>query len=207
MERHVNPSVPLPSAGLQGRRVLLASNSPRRRELLGMILPEFEIAESRDVDEVYPAGLAAVSVPEYLSRLKAGAYSDLLAADPSLLLVTADTVVLLGDRILGKPHDRDEAIAMLESLAGRAHTVVTGVTLSSAAWTESFSERTQVHFAPMTRAEIEAYVDAYRPFDKAGAYGIQEWVGCAAISGIEGCFYNVMGLPLHALYRHLASVK
>lgn len=207
MNNHINPSVPLPSAGLQGRRVLLASNSPRRRELLGLILPEFEIAESRDVDEVYPDTLPADRVPEYLSGLKADAYADLLVADPSLLLITADTVVVLDGRILGKPHDRSEAVAMLEALAGRTHTVITGVALSSAAGRESFSEHTQVHFSSLSHAEIEAYVDAYRPFDKAGAYGIQEWVGCAAISGIEGCFYNVMGLPLHALYRHLASVK
>ncbi len=206
MTKHINPSVPLPSAGLRGRHILLASNSPRRRELLGMILPEFGIAEAREVDEIYPDGLPADEVPVYLSRLKASAYSDLLDDDLSLLLITADTVVILDGCILGKPRDRSDAVAMLESLSGKTHTVVTGVTLSSAGGCESFSERTDVHFAPLTRGEIEAYVDSFRPYDKAGAYGIQEWIGAAAISGIEGCFYNVMGLPLHALYSFLRKV-
>lgn len=194
---------PLPSATFDGIKIMLASNSPRRRELLGMIVPEFTIAPSRDIDEAYPSDLAPEKVPEYLSRLKADAYADMLSADT--LVVTADTVVILNDRILGKPKGCDDAVAMLLALSEREHTVVTGVTLSSLGGrrTDTFSVKTRVKFAEIVDKEIAEYVTRYEPYDKAGAYGIQEWIGAAAIEGIEGSFYNVMGLPLHALYMHL----
>lgn len=201
--RGVTP--PLPSPEYEDKTILLASNSPRRRELLHLIVPEFEIAESRDIDEKYPAGLSPEEVPAFLSRLKASAYRDVLL--PHEVLVTADTVVILDGRILGKPHSIGEAVEMLRSLCGRTHTVVTGVTLTSLEGKkcDTFSEHTLVTFAQLSDSEIEAYVERYRPLDKAGAYGIQEWFGAAGISRIDGCFYNVMGLPLHALYEHLRS--
>lgn len=212
---------PLPSPAFAGKTVMLASNSPRRRELLGLILPAFSIAPRRDIDEAYPADLAPADVPAYLSRLKADAYADLLTSD--MLLITADTVVISEraessehsefsehsecSKILGKPRSEAEACEMLRSLAGRTHTVVTGVTLRSGSGRrdETFSESTRVTFGPLTDSEIAQYVLRYRPLDKAGAYGIQEWLGAAAIARIDGCFYNVMGLPLHALYRHLKA--
>lgn len=196
---------PLPSQSYDGVTVMLASNSPRRRELLGMIVPEFAVAPPKEIDETYPGDLAPEKVPEYLSLLKARAYHDCLAANQ--LIITADTVVILDGRILGKPCDEADAVAMLRALSGREHTVVTGVTLTSLGGmrSDTFSVSTKVRFAEIADAEIADYVARYAPLDKAGAYGIQEWIGAAAIEGIEGSFYNVMGLPLHALYMHLKS--
>lgn len=182
-------------------KVLLASNSPRRRELLKMLVPEFEIAKMHDIDESYPADMPLDRVPAFLSRIKAQAYKHQLIDNE--IIITADTVVISEGRILGKPHSREQAIDMLISLMGKTHTVVTGVTLTSIGSSDTFSESTLVTFGMLSRPEIEDYVDIFKPMDKAGAYGIQEWVGAAVISGIKGCFYNVMGLPLHALYLHL----
>lgn len=194
---------PAPSASFAGVSVLLASNSPRRRELLGLIMPSFEIAVPRDIDEVYPDNLPPEEVPLYLSALKAKAYADLLT--PGELIITADTIVIAEGKIMGKPHDADEAVVMLKTLQNSTHTVVTGVTLLSLEGkkTDTFSETTHVSFGPLTDDEIRLYVERFQPFDKAGAYGIQEWIGAAAISRVDGCFYNVMGLPLHTLYTHL----
>ena len=145
----------------------------------------------------------AEDVPAYLSKLKASAYASDLEANE--LIITADTVVICDGHIMGKPKDCDEAVAMLRTLAGRTHMVVTGVTLSSLSGRKSdtFSVSTEVTFGPLQDEEISAYVERFRPLDKAGAYGIQEWIGAAAITGIKGSFYNVMGLPLNALYNHL----
>lgn len=184
--------------------IILASASPRRHELLKMIVDDFTVARGKDVEEVYPADLQPELVPEYLSRLKASAYVDDLKDDD--LLITADTVVILDGKILGKPASRDEAIEMLSDMQGKTHTVVTGVTLTAKQLSKSFSQHTQVHFDTLTRSEIEYYVDKFKPYDKAGAYGIQEWIGAAAIIGIEGSFYNVMGLPVHALYKELTAL-
>ncbi|MDE6269898.1 MAG: Maf family nucleotide pyrophosphatase, partial [Muribaculaceae bacterium] len=151
--------------------VVLASASPRRRELMHMLVPDLVVAESRDVDETYPHDLPAEEVPEWISRIKADAYSDYVGSDRVLL--TADTVVILDGRILGKPHYEAEACEMLRRLSGNTHTVVTGVCLTTPERRISFSEHTQVEFDPMTDAEIKAYVEAFRPLDKAGAYGIQ----------------------------------
>ncbi len=182
-------------------KILLASGSPRRRELLAMIAPGFAVAPGRDVDESYPADMPAEKVAGYLSKVKADAYIDLLADDE--IIITADTVVIIDGRILGKPAGRDDAVAMLRSLSGRRHKVVTGVTVTARDRSVSFDETTIVEFAPLSDDEIDAYVDTFRPYDKAGAYGIQEWIGAVGIKGIQGCYYNVMGLPVHTLYHRL----
>lgn len=181
-------------------RVLLASQSPRRRQLLGMIVPTFEVVNI-DADEVYPSSLSAVDVPSYLSRLKSDAYH--VEQKPDELLITADTVVIHKGEILGKPCNEDDACRMLVSLSSDEHIVVTGVTLTTAGRRETFSETTYVRFGALSDRQIRDYVRTFMPLDKAGAYGIQEWIGAVAIEGIRGCFYNVMGLPLHALYRHI----
>ena len=190
-----------PAPQLKEKRIFLASGSPRRRELLSLILPHYELAVTKEIDENYPPSLPAEEVPAYLSRLKAQAFLDEL--DENDLVITADTVVILDDRILGKPHSAEEARDMLASLSGRTHTVVTGVTLTAKTKSETFTEHTSVTFGVLSADDIAEYVERYKPFDKAGAYGIQEWVGAAGIAKIDGCFYNVMGLPLHALYMRL----
>ncbi len=184
-------------------RILLGSGSPRRRQLLRDMDIEFDIAHIKDIDETYPSDLAPEKVPEYLSRLKAASYLDELSDDT--LLITADTVVIHKGEILGKPADRNDAIRMVGELAGDTHKVVTGVTLTSKNKSISFSETTEVEFLPIAKEQIEYYVDKYLPLDKAGAYGIQEWIGLTAVKGIRGCFYNVMGLPTAALYRNLIN--
>ncbi len=183
------------------KRVILASGSPRRRQLLEYIVPEIEVARSRDIDETYPGDLPADDVAPYLSRVKADGYADLVKDDS--LVITADTVVILDGKILGKPADEEEAVAMLSALSGRSHRVVTGVTVKSVDRTVTFKEVTEVVFDTVSQDDIRSYVDDFRPLDKAGAYGIQEWIGCIGITGIKGCYYNVMGLPLHALYKVL----
>lgn len=198
-----SPSAPLPPAPWPGH-VVLASASPRRRELLHLIVPEFGIAPSRDIAEHYDPALPAAEVPVQLSRVKAAGYADLVDGDT--LLITADTIVICDGRILGKPHDEADACRMLEQLSGRTHTVVTGVTLTTKKGMTSFAEHTQVHFGELTTEEIGEYVRRYRPLDKAGAYGIQEWIGAVGIRGIDGCFYNVMGLPLHTLYAAIVRL-
>ncbi len=182
-------------------KILLASNSPRRRELLSALSDNVAIAPSREVDETYPDTLAPDEVAPYLSALKSKAYKDFATDDT--IIVTADTVVICDGRILGKPADRAEAIAMLTLLSGRSHHVVTGVTLRRGDKTVTFAETTEVVFSQLIPGDIEHYVDCYRPYDKAGAYGIQEWIGYVGIESIRGDYYNVMGLPLHRLYQAL----
>lgn len=182
-------------------RLLLASQSPRRRELMsGCGLP-YELAPKFDCEERYPAELAAEEVPRYLSRLKSEAYPSPLAERE--ILLTADTVVVLDGEVLGKPHGRDDAVKMLGRLSARRHTVVSGVTFRTHERMRSFTARTSVWFRRLEQEEIDYYVDTFRPFDKAGSYGIQEWIGYAAIERIEGSFYNVMGLPIQKLYVEL----
>ena len=182
-------------------RLLLASQSPRRRQLLAELGYPVDFTVL-DVEESIPDGMAASEVAGYLSRLKAAAYpADRLADDQ--VLVTADTVVVHRGQVLGKPHGRDEALQMLQSLAGDSHEVYTGVCLRTRTRETSFIECTHVHFAPLTDAELAYYVDTYRPYDKAGAYGIQEWIGMVGITAIEGCYYNVVGLPVARLYSEL----
>lgn len=190
-----------PLGNLDKYDVILASGSPRRRELLGMLDVAFRVDTSHGVDETVPEGVEVMDVPLYLSQLKASAYP--LEEGDGKLVITADTVVIIDGEVLGKPADEADACAMLERLQGRVQTVVTGVTVRTAVRTETFRAESRAEFAPLTREEIEYYVAKYRPLDKAGAYGIQEWIGAAGIRGIEGSFYNVMGLPVHRLYETL----
>lgn len=186
---------------LKNYRLILASQSPRRRQLLSDAGLEFTLADRFECDETFPQDMPAEDVAEYLSRLKSDAYPEPLA-DGDILL-TADTVVIADNRVLGKPSDRAEAIEMISLLSGCDHEVITGCTLRTATRQRSFSVRSKVHFRALDREEIEYYVDCYHPFDKAGAYGIQEWIGYVGIEGIEGSFYNVMGLPVQRLYSIL----
>lgn len=186
---------------LKNYRLILASQSPRRRQLLSDAGLEFTLADRFECDETFPQDMPAEDVAEYLSRLKSDAYPEPLAEGD--ILLTADTVVIANNRVLGKPSDRAEAIEMISLLSGCDHEVITGCTLRTATRQRSFSVRSKVHFRALDREEIEYYVDCYRPFDKAGAYGIQEWIGYVGIEGIEGSFYNVMGLPVQRLYSIL----
>lgn len=184
-------------------RLILASASPRRRQLLqGLDLP-VEVT-STDVDETPPAGMPIEQVAEHLARKKANAYTGQLASDQ--VLVTADTTVIVDDLLLNKPADAAGARAMLTLLSGRTHRVVTGVCLRSATRSISFSDVADVTFAPLTAEEIAYYVERHKPFDKAGAYGVQDWIGYAAVERINGSFYTVMGLPLHRVYRALQEL-
>lgn len=181
--------------------LILASASPRRRELLQMLGMPFSVC-SVDTDESYPDTLAGEQIPIYISRLKAEAYGAVSEGDT---LITADTIVWLDGKVYGKPHDAEDARRILRALSGKTHQVITGVTLRSSTRTTSFASVTDVHFAPLTDGQIDYYITRYKPFDKAGAYGIQEWIGAVGISGITGSYYNVMGLPVHRLYKELAN--
>ena len=189
---------------LKKYNLILASASPRRRELLADCDLDFVLAEKFECEECYPADLEAEKVAEYLSQLKSNAYPHPLCEDD--ILLTADTVVILGDKILGKPHSEAQAIEMISSLSGATHKVVTGVTLRTLSQTISFSAESLVSFRSLEAEEIRYYVEKYRPLDKAGAYGIQEWIGYIGIEGIEGSFYNVMGLPVQRLYSALKEL-
>ena len=182
-------------------KVVLASKSPRRKELLGMLDIPFEIKVKDGIDEFYPAEMPAIEVAEFLSRLKGKAYAEDINGNE--MVITADTVVILDGRIYGKPKDETDAVNMLMQLQGRTHTVASGVCVATKKKIISFTTTTEVTFAPLTREEAAWYVEKYRPLDKAGAYGIQEWIGCAAVARIDGSFYNVMGLPVHQLYNLL----
>ena len=190
-----------PLTNLSKYSVILASNSPRRKELLGQLGVEFTTRVLNDIDESFPAEMPADDVAEYISKKKADAYRKLM--DENELIITADTIVVSDDKILGKPKDAQDACAMLRELSGHAHKVITGVTITTKELSTSFSSVTEVNFASLTDEEIEYYVENYKPFDKAGAYGIQEWIGCVAVSGMNGSYYNVMGLPIFRLYQEL----
>lgn len=190
-----------PLENLDKYRVVLASGSPRRKELLALLDHPFTVDTSHPVDETVSPDMAPDKVPSYLSRLKA--YGFPLAEDDDRLVITADTVVILDGDVLGKPHDKEDAIAMLHRLAERDQEVVTGVTIRTTSRCETFTATSCVEFAHLSDKEIRYYVDTYSPLDKAGAYGIQEWIGAAAIKSISGSFYNVMGLPVHKLYEKL----
>lgn len=183
------------------KRIILASNSPRRQELLRGLDVEFTVDTGNTFEESMEPGVKPQMIPVHMALGKSHGFHRPLEDDE--VLITADTVVIVDDKVLGKPHSREEAIEMLRSLSGRAHEVVTAVTMRSNSAEESFSETTYVHFEQMKDSEIEYYVDKYKPFDKAGAYGIQEWIGYSLISSIEGSFYNVMGFPVHRVYREL----
>ncbi len=186
---------------LQKYEILLASNSPRRRELLAGLDIEYRVTALPEVDESYPATLSGEEIPLYISQEKAAAYRNQMKENT--LLITADTIVWLDGRVYGKPHDLDDAKAMLRALSGKTHTVITGVTLTSMQKQVSFAVSTEVDFAPLADDEIDYYVDRYRPLDKAGAYGVQEWIGYIGVTGLHGSYYNVMGLPIQRLYTEL----
>ena len=189
---------------IKNYKLILASASPRRQQLMKDAGFTFEV-RLKNVEEKYPQELHWENVPEYLSKVKASAFREELKADE--VLITADTVVCIHDRILGKPADRKEAISMLQELSGNRHLVVTGVSVTTRMEQLSFSSRTDVFFKHLSNEEIEFYVDTYKPFDKAGAYGIQEWIGYIGIERIEGSFYNVMGLPIQKLYETLRKLQ
>ena len=179
--------------------ILLASQSPRRKQLLEMI--DFKpVIIKVDVEEVFPAELNLTEVPAYLSQLKAK-FAE--ATSENDLVITADTVVILENELLGKPKDLEDAHRMLQKLSGKTHQVITGVTLKSTQKTITFSEVTKVTFQKLTHSEIDYYLSKYQPMDKAGSYGIQEWIGGVGMKKIEGCFYNVMGLPTSRLFQEL----
>lgn len=186
---------------LRKYHVLLASKSPRRRELLQQLRIPFDVVSIGGIEEKYPDTLRAEEVPQYLSNLKAEVYSEKLRHNE--LIITADTVVMVDGEILGKPSGYDDAYDMLMHLSGRTHLVVTGVTITTREKKCSFTTKTEVKFAELTDEEVRFYIDNYSPMDKAGAYGIQEWIGCVAVESITGSFYNVMGLPVHRLYEEL----
>lgn len=182
-------------------RIILGSNSPRRRELLAGLDLSFDVHVIPGLEENYPDSLQPQEIPVFLSKQKAEAYLSTL--EDQVLLITADTIVWNETEVIGKPKDREDAIRMLRSLSGHEHQVVTGVCLTTTKKQETFSVVSSVRFASLTDEEIIYYVDKYKPFDKAGAYGIQEWIGYVGVESISGSFYNVMGLPVQRLYQEL----
>ena len=181
----------------------LASASPRRRELLRGLDIEFTVEPGKDEKEAFSDDLQHHAIPEFLARHKSESFHRELAPDE--VLITADTLVFLDEKILGKPRDRAEAVAMLQALSGRTHTVTTGVALRTREKLRTFSDTTEVDFKVLTDEEIDYYIDIYRPYDKAGAYGVQEWIGFAGITAIRGSYFNVMGLPVQRLYTELCD--
>ena len=190
---------------LKNYRIILASNSPRRKELLAGLGIPFEVKTLPGIDETYPEALRPSEVAEYISREKANAYADRM--EENELLITADTIVVCGDKIMGKPENAADACRMLRELSGAVHQVYTGVTLTTMHLQRSFTAATDVRFAVLSDEEINHYVKAYRPFDKAGAYGIQEWIGYVGVESIHGSYFNVMGLPIQRLYQELKKIK
>ena len=181
--------------------IVLASNSPRRKELMSGLGVDYVVKTLPDVDESYPDTLQGEEIPAYISREKAEAYQSMI--EPDELLITADTIVWMNGEVLGKPKDREDAIRMLRKLSGASHQVITGVCLTTKGWQNSFTVTTDVTFAVLSEEEIVYYVDKYSPMDKAGAYGVQEWIGFIGVESISGSYYNVMGLPVQKLYREL----
>ncbi|MGB0885176.1 MAG: Maf family nucleotide pyrophosphatase [Chitinophagales bacterium] len=187
---------------MENFNIILASKSPRRKELLGNIVPNF-ILKTKDVEEIYPNTLAAKEVAAYLAKLKADAFTEDLK--PNDIVITSDTTVVLGKTIYGKPKDRQDAIEIIQALSGKMHEVITGVCLKNIYKEEVFSCTTKVFFKTLSLEEIEYYVDTFKPFDKAGAYAIQEWIGFIGIEKIEGDYNNIVGLPLQALHTKLTQ--
>ena len=186
---------------LKKYNIVLASNSPRRKELMSGLGVDYVVKTLPDVDESYPDTLQGTEIPAYISREKADAYKSLI--QPDELLITADTIVWLNGEVLGKPKGREGAIDMLRKLSGTSHQVITGVFLTTSDWQKSFTAVTDVTFATLTEEEIIYYVDKYTPMDKAGAYGVQEWIGFIGVESISGSYFNVMGLPIQRLYQEL----
>ena len=186
---------------LKGKKIILASNSPRRRELLRGLDIDFEVDTGNNFNENYSIDVPHRQVPVLMSEGKSHGFHRELRENE--ILITSDTMVLCGEEVLGKPHSRDDAVRMLKSLSGNEHIVVTAVTIRDAHREETFTDTTKVHFRELDDDEIDYYLDKYRPYDKAGAYGVQEWIGYVGISGIEGSFYTVMGFPVLRVYQEL----
>ncbi len=183
--------------------ILLASNSPRRRELLGGLGIEYRVVSLPEIDESYPPTLMGADIPSYIAQQKAKAYSSMMT--PGTMLITADTIVWLDGKVYGKPVDADDARNMLRELSGKSHTVITGVAITTSEKQRVFAVESKVTFAPLDESEIDYYVTRYNPTDKAGAYGIQEWIGYIGVTSLEGSYFNVMGLPIQRLYSELKN--
>ena len=189
---------------LKKYKVILASNSPRRKELLAGLGVDYEVRTLPDVDESYTETLQGADIPLYIAKEKADAYVAMM--QPGELMITADTIVWLDGKVLGKPRDREDALQMLRTMSGRTHEVFTGVCITTTDWQRSFTAQTEVRFATLSEEEIAYYVDNFQPMDKAGAYGVQEWIGFIGVENISGSYYNIMGLPVQKLYRELLKV-
>lgn len=189
---------------LKKYKVILASGSPRRRELLSGLGIDYTIKVLPDVNEAYPETLKGEDIPLYIAREKAEAYLKGIESDE--LIITADTIVWLDNEVLGKPTDEQQAKVMLRMLSGKTHHVITGVCLTTSEFQKSFTTTTEVTFAKLSEEEIDYYVEKYRPLDKAGAYGIQEWIGFVGVEAINGSYFNVMGLPIQRLYKELIKL-
>ena len=193
--------------------VVLASNSPRRKELLSGLGVNFSVKTLPDVDESFPDTLKGEEIPLFIARKKADAYKVLFSSVTSneveepLLVITADTIVWIEDEVLGKPANATEARVMLSKLSGKKHQVITGVCLTTASWQKSFAAVSEVQFSSLTEEEMDYYIHNYCPYDKAGAYGVQEWIGFICVESIQGSYFNVMGLPIQRLYRELKTIK
>ena len=183
--------------------IVLGSNSPRRKELLSGLDLSFEVRTLPDVEETYPSSLWKEEIPVYLSKLKADAYKACI--DDKTLLITADTIVWLDAKVYGKPTNEEDAKEMLRKLSGKTHEVITGVCLTTKEKQKSFFAVSKVKFAVLDEDEIEYYISKYKPYDKAGSYGVQEWIGYVGVEKLEGSFYNVMGLPVRMLYMYLKN--
>lgn len=188
---------------LKKYKIVLASNSPRRKELLKGLNLDFEVRVIPDIDESYPDSIDSMEIPLYIAREKAKAYQSGMADNE--LLITADTIVWTFDGVMGKPKDREEAFRMLRALSDHVHEVITGVCIFTKEKTVGFSVGSAVCFAKLTTEEINYYLDTYKPYDKAGGYGIQEWIGYVGVEAINGSFYNVMGMPVQKLYQELKN--
>ena len=189
---------------LEKYKVILASGSPRRRELMAGLGVNYEVRILPDVDESYPNTLQGEEIPLYIAKEKADAYIPMM--QPDELIITADKIVWLDGKVLGKPRDREDALQMLRTMSGRTHEVFTGVCITTTDWQRSFTAQTEVRFATLSEDEIIYYVDNFKPMDKAGAYGVQEWIGFIGVENISGSYYNIMGLPVQKLYRELLKV-
>ena len=185
-------------------KIILASNSPRRKELLSGLGVEYEVKTLPDVDESYPDGLSGEEIAKHIARGKAEAYRSLIQADE--LVITADTIVWLDGTVMGKPKDEEEAKDMLMRLSGKTHQVITGVCLTTTSTQKTFATVTDVTFATLTDEEVEYYVTRYQPMDKAGSYGVQEWIGFVGVENLSGSYFNVMGLPIQRLYTELKKL-
>ena len=188
---------------IKGKKIILGSNSPRRKELLAGMDIEFTVDTGNTFEEVYDAGTPHERIPEVLSEGKSHGFHRPL--EEGEILITSDTLVLCGDRVMGKPHSKEEAVDMLRFLSGREHKVITAVTVRDTDRCTTSSDTAIVHFKELSDNEIEYYIETYRPFDKAGAYGIQEWIGYIGIGKIEGSFFTIMGLPVHLVYQELSK--